>query len=122
MPRLSTCQPKPVRGLGAVVGLDDLDLEREPLRDVVYERDCCALVGLGVDAQHPQPGAVVDGGELVVPLGRDPVDGSDEPDVDLHPVARPLFLVALRALGAALVALVRRQPAEPQPVQDAPHP
>ena len=48
--------------------------------------------------------------------------GATELDVDLHPVARALFLVALPSLCAALVALVRGQPAEPEAVQDPPHP
>ena len=52
--------------LGAVVGLDDLDPEREPLQDIVEELDGSFLVELGVDAQDPQAGAVVDGGELVI--------------------------------------------------------
>jgi len=45
---------------------DDLDPEREALQDVVDELDGRLLVELGVDAQDPQAGAVVDGGELVV--------------------------------------------------------
>lgn len=77
MPRSRTCQWKPVREFGAVVSLDDFDGEREPLGDAVKELDRSALVGFGVDAQHSQPGAVVYGGELVVPLGRDPIDGGD---------------------------------------------
>ena len=31
-------------------------------------------------------GAFVDGGERVVPFGRDPLNGSDDYDVDLHSV------------------------------------
>jgi hypothetical protein len=48
--------------LGSVVGLDDLDPERQPLQHLVQELDGRLLVELGVDAQ---PGAVIDGGELV---------------------------------------------------------
>ena len=55
--------------LGAVVGLDRNDPEREPLEEVVEELDGGLLVALGVNAQHPDAGAVVDGGELVVLLG-----------------------------------------------------
>ena len=44
--------------LGAVVGLDRLDPEREPLQHVVEELDGRLLVALGVDAQHPDAGAV----------------------------------------------------------------
>ena len=52
--------------LDAVVGLDDLDSEGQAFQHVVEELDGRLLVELGVDAQDPQPGAVVDGGELVV--------------------------------------------------------
>jgi hypothetical protein len=52
--------------LRAVVGLDDLDPERQPLQHVVDELDGRLLVELGVDAQDPEVGAVVDRGELVV--------------------------------------------------------
>jgi hypothetical protein len=34
--------------------------------DVVEELDCGGLVEAGVDPQDPQPGAVIDRGELVV--------------------------------------------------------
>ena len=52
--------------LWAVVGLDHLDPEREPLQHIVQELDGRRLVELGIDTQHAQAGAVVDGGELVV--------------------------------------------------------
>jgi hypothetical protein len=52
--------------LDAVVGLDDLHAEGEPLQDIVEELDGRLLVELPIDAQHAQAGAVVDGGELVV--------------------------------------------------------
>nr|WP_219420446.1 hypothetical protein [Pseudonocardia nigra] len=52
--------------LGTVVCLDDLDPERQPPEDVVEEGDRGLLVGLGVDLEHAEPGAVVDRGELVV--------------------------------------------------------
>jgi hypothetical protein len=52
--------------LGAVVGLDDLDPKREPLQQVVQELDGGLLVAPVIEAQHSEPGAVVDGGELVV--------------------------------------------------------
>ena len=54
--------------LGAVVGLDALDLERELLEHVVDEPDRGALVDPRVDAEHSDAGAVVDGGGLVVLL------------------------------------------------------
>lgn len=49
------------------------------------------------------------------PLGRDLVDRGDELHIDLHPMARVLYLVPLRVLGAALVALVGPQPADAGP-------
>jgi hypothetical protein len=52
--------------LDAVVGLDDLDSEGQAFQHVVEELDGRLLVELRVDAQDAQPGAVVDGGELVV--------------------------------------------------------
>jgi hypothetical protein len=42
-----------------VVGLDLLDLERQPGQDVVEELDRGLLVGAGVGAKHPQSGSVV---------------------------------------------------------------
>ena len=64
------------------------------------------LVAGRVDPQHPQPGAVVDGGELVVLAARgDAGPGVHELDVDLDSVARQLFLVALPALVQTLVPL-----------------
>mgnify|MGYP001820665967 CR=1 FL=1 len=56
-------------GLGPVVGLDDLDPEGQLREDLVDEADGRSLVGPVVDAQDPDAGAVVDGGELVVLLG-----------------------------------------------------
>jgi hypothetical protein len=44
------------------VGLDDFDPKRQAQQYVVQELHCGLLVAAGVDAQHPQPGAVVDGG------------------------------------------------------------
>jgi hypothetical protein len=96
--------------LGAVVGLDDLDTEGQPCQDVVQELDGGLLIAAGVEAPDAQPGAVVDGGELVV-LGPAPAlwgrgerfrrvlavcgfgdaDGFDELDVDLDAVAGQLL-------------------------------
>jgi hypothetical protein len=77
----------------AVVCLDHLDPERQPLKHVVDEADRGGLVEPVVDAQHPQPGAVVDGGELVELAPGPPEWGAvgggqrlDELDVALHPV------------------------------------
>jgi len=69
--------------LGPVICLDHLNREGQPLQDVVDELDRGLLVQRGVDPHHPQPDAVVDGGELVVPLARrGSLDGLDELDVD----------------------------------------
>ena len=61
----------PVEGaleLGAVVGLDHFDVERELLEEVVGELDGGLLVVAGVDPKHADAGAVVDRGVLVVLL------------------------------------------------------
>jgi hypothetical protein len=46
------------------VGLDDLHPERQPRQHIIQELDGRLLVELRIDAQHPQPGAIIDGGEL----------------------------------------------------------
>jgi hypothetical protein len=53
--------------LGAVVGLDALDAEGQLLQHVVDELDRRLLAQALIDPQHPQAGAVIDRGELVVP-------------------------------------------------------
>jgi hypothetical protein len=97
--------------LGAIVGLDDLDPEREPLQQVVQELDGGLLVAPVIEAQHSEPGAVVDGGELVVLLGL--VGGAgkrlDELDIELDAVAGQRLLIALPAPVVALVALGCRE-------------
>ena len=107
MPRSRTCQWKRALELGAVVGLDDLDRERELLEDVVDELDRGLLVVAVVDPQDPDPGAVIDRGELVVLLAAGGAAGQrlDELHVDLDPVAGQRLLVALPAVVVALVAL-----------------
>jgi hypothetical protein len=74
------------------------------------------LVAPVIDAQHAQAGAVIDGGELVVPLG---LGGAgkrlDGLDVDLDAVAGQRLLIALPAPVVALVPLGGRQPIEIQP-------
>ena len=90
--------------LGAVVGLDHLDRERELLEHVVDEPDRCGLIQPVVDPKDPDPGAVIDRGELVVLLAG-ATQRSDEFHVDLHPVARLGLLVSLPTIDVALVAL-----------------
>ena len=69
--------------LGSVVGLDLHDVEGQLLNHVVDELDRGLLIQPLVDPQDPQPGAVIDGGELVVLLAHS-LDGLDELDVDLN--------------------------------------
>jgi hypothetical protein len=119
----------PVEGgleLGAVVGLDDLDLERQALDDMVEELDRGGLVERRVDPQDAQTGAVVDRGELVVlvaaaaaPLGHRG-ERFDELHVDLHAVAGQLLLAPLPSAVVPLVALRGRQAAHVEAVEDAP--
>jgi hypothetical protein len=61
----------PVEGcaeFGSVVGLHTLDGERQLGQNVADECDSGFLVAARVGAQHPQSGAVIDRGELVVLL------------------------------------------------------
>jgi hypothetical protein len=106
--------------LGAVVSLDDFDLEGEPFEQVVEELDGGLLVTAWIRPKHSDPGAVVDGGELVVLLAPRAPDGLDELHVHLDPLARELFLVALVAVLVALVALRGREPRHPELVEDPP--
>ena len=106
--------------LRTIVSLDDLDLEGEPFEQVVEELDGGLLVTSRIGPQHPDPGAVVDGGELVVLLAPRAADGLDELHVDLDPLARELLLVALVALLVALVALRGRESRHPELVEDPP--
>ena len=65
----TTVKDVPMEGgleLRAIVGLDHIDAEREPLECVVDELDRRLLVQSVIEAQDAQPGAVVDGGELIV--------------------------------------------------------
>jgi hypothetical protein len=62
------------------------------------------LVAALVDTQDPQPGAVVDGSELVIALAR-AFERLDELHVNLDLVARQRLLVALPTLFVAFVAL-----------------
>ena len=107
--------------LGAVVGLDHLDAEGQFLEHVVNELDGRLLVQVVEHAEHSEPSAVVDGGELVVLLAQ-AADRGHELHVDLDPVTRLGLLVALPAVLVALVALRRRQAAQVEAFEDAPDP
>ena len=103
----ATIQDVPVERsleLGPVVRLDGLDLEGKLLEDVVEELDRGLLVVPGVDPEHPEAGAIVDGRVLVVLLSR-PGQGLDELHVDLDPVTRERLLVTLPAVLVPFVAL-----------------
>jgi hypothetical protein len=118
-----TVEQVPMEGpleFGAVVCLYHLDLEGQPLEQVVEELDGRLLVTARIGPQYPDPGAVVDGGELVVLLATWDTDGLDELHVDLDPLARELFLVALVAVLVTLVALGGREPRHPELVEDPP--
>ena len=80
------------------------------------------LIQPWIDAQDPQPGAVVDGRELVVLLRLRPLDRCHELDVDLNLVTRELLLVALPTFVETLVALRCREPAQVEALEDSPHP
>ena len=74
-----------------------------------------------VDAQYPQPGAVVDGGELVVLAGGAALDWRDELDVDLDLVAGELLFVAEVSLVEPFVALRGGETVELETFEDPPH-
>ena len=56
--------------LRAIVGLEDVDAEREPLPHLVKELDGGPLVASVEDFEHSDSGAIVDGGELIEALLR----------------------------------------------------
>ena len=107
--------------LGAVVGLDDLDAEREFLKDVVEEPDRRVLVAAVVDPQYPDAGAVVDGGVLVV-LGPGRALSAQELDVDLHAMAGLGLLVPFPPLFGGFVPLGGGKPIHVEAFEDPPHP
>jgi len=74
--------------LATIVGLQDEDTEWEPFSNLVEESDCRTLVAGIVDFQDSDPGAVVDGGELVEVLRRSR-NALKELHVHLQAVARP---------------------------------
>lgn len=56
--------------LGAVVGLDDVDAEREALPHFVDELDSPALIAAVVHLQDSNARAIIDRGELIEALAR----------------------------------------------------
>ena len=107
--------------LSSVVGLDHLDSEGQFGEEIVEELDGGLLVAFRVDAQHPEPGAVVDGGELVETFPS-PSDRGDELDVDLDGVAGLEFLIAFPPFLIGLVFLGDGQPVQVDVEGSATHP
>lgn len=91
-------------GLGAVVGLDRLDTERQLFQRVVEELGRCDLVLFVVDAQHPDAGAVVNGGVLVV-LSARVTHPSEESHIHPDLLPRLGLLASLPALLVGSVSL-----------------
>lgn len=94
--------------------MNDHRIPLDHMQHVVDELDGDLLVALGIDAQHPQSRAVVDGGELVEPFASSSRDGFEKLDVDLDPVAGQLLLITLPAPVVPLMALGGRQSAMPR--------
>jgi len=72
--------------LGAIVRLHDLDAKGQPAAHFVDEPDSRALIAGVIDLEHADPGAVVDGRELIQPRAR-ARDTLEEFHIDLHPMA-----------------------------------
>ena len=121
MPRSRTCQWKAPWNSAPLSVWIALDPEGELLEDVVDELDRGLLVVAGVDPQHPDAGAVVDRGELVVLLAR-AADRLEELHVDLDPVAGQRLLVALPTVGRGACSAASRQPVHVEAFEDPPHP
>src|SRR5262245_57529616 len=105
---------------GAVVGLDDVDAERQAAEDVIDELDGCALIAGIVDLEHTNARAIVDRRELVEPpaCARYPLE---KLDVHLQAMARLRLLIARPAVGVASVFLIGRLPVHAVLAQNAMH-
>src|ERR1700682_945468 len=115
-------QDVPVKGageLGTVVGLDQLDPEGQSLQDVVDELNRCLLVESVVELEDPEPSAVVNSSELVVPLASAGNRG-DEFDIDLEAETRLGLLVPLPPLLMTFVPLRAGQSVEAKAPQNPP--
>jgi len=107
--------------LGTIVGLDHLDTERQLLQHVVEEPDRRDLVALVIDAQHPDTGAIVNGGVLVV-LATGVTHPSQELHIDLDSKPGLRLLVSFPTLLVALVSLRGREPVHTETFEYPPHP
>ena len=90
-----------------IVRLQDVDSEWEPLPNAVKEADYGALVAGIIDLQNSDPGAIVDGSELIKALCRTR-DALEELHVHLQAVAGLGLLVALPSFAVRLVLLIGR--------------
>lgn len=109
--------------LFAVIGLDLLDLERQFREHMVDEPDRSLLVMGRIGPQHPQSSAVINRRVLVVTLLASGLPKwLNELHIDLQRMAWALLLVTLPPCLFAFVTLRRRQPAQPEFLQDPPDP
>jgi hypothetical protein len=122
VPNIQTLQvPVELRlKLSAVVRLHHVDAERQPVPDVVDESDGGALVARVVDLQHANPGAIVNGGELIEPLAGagDPLE---ELHVQLESVAWQRFLISLPPLAMGPMLLVGWKSVHPVTTENPVH-
>ena len=104
--------------LRPVVGLHDVNPEREPAHDIVHELDGRPLVAGVEDLQHADARAVIDRRELVEPRARarNPLE---KLHIDLQTMARLPLLVPLPPLAVWPVFLIGRQPIQAMAPQNA---
>jgi hypothetical protein len=103
--------------IGTIVGLHDMDPKRETAQDVVHEPNSRALIARVKDLQHPNAGAIIDGGELIEP----PLttwDPFEKLHVHLEAVSRLRLLVPLPPLAMGSMFLIGRQPVQLVPMQN----
>jgi hypothetical protein len=99
--------------LGTIIGLNSLDLERQSGGGVVIEHDGSFHIAVGVEPQHSQPGAIIDGGELVELLApARALYGINELHIDLNLMTGELLLIALPPAIMAFIALGGRKAIE----------
>jgi hypothetical protein len=106
--------------LGAVIRLHDVDAEGYAPKYCIDELAGRALGARVVYLQDANPGAVVDGGELIQPSVRSR-DSLQELHIELQPMPRLRFLVPLPSFAVRLMLLIRWQPVYSMPLQDAMH-
>jgi hypothetical protein len=104
--------------LGAVIGLNDVDAERQSAHHLVNELDRRALIARVEDLEDPDPRAIVNRGELKQPSAC-PGDALEELDVYLQAVPRHGLLVSLPAFAKGPMALIGRQATHSMPLQNA---